>query len=155
MGLSLIVGKIFNGKFLDELVVTSNLSLTEAYINIGRLREALAAGGIAKKQIAHDDVSGHLHKAACMEVGIFGVLLRSYSLNSLGVESSHCSKLVEQRLASLGILHSGILIDSVEISAGGDVADSSYNLQLGSTLVDRCDACVAIDALASIILHKS
>ena len=90
-----------------------------------------------------------------MEVGVLGVLLRSYSLNSLGVESSHCSKLVEQRLASLGILHSGILIDSVEISAGGDVADSSHNLQLGSTLVDRCDACVAIDALASVVFHEA
>ena len=155
MGLSLIVGEIFNGKFLDELVVTSNLSLTEAYINIGRLREALAAGGIAKEQIAHDDVSSHLHKAACMEVGIFGIFLRSYSLNSLGIESSHSSELIEKRLASLRILHSSILIDAAEISAGGDVADCSHDLKLSGSLVDRCDACVTLDTLASISVHTA
>ena len=35
------------------------------------------------------------------------------------------------------------------------MADSSYDLELSSTLVDRSDASVAIDSFASVILHES
>jgi hypothetical protein len=49
----------------------------------------------------------------------------------------------------------GHILDVVEHRAVGDVADGGDDLQLGGTLVDREDAGVAIQALASILEHEA
>src|SRR5574344_1490867 len=151
--ISLKILQVLSLECLDIRMMRSTLGLGMANKDVDTLLEQLgSACGVLKQQNRHDDVGSHLVETACEEIlKILVALLLDVVerililLDELGDARTHRGCTLADRT-----LHH--LVHDREIGAVGDVADGSYHLQLGCSLVDREDARVAIEALA-LILH--
>ncbi len=68
-----IVADLLGTEVADERCVFLHFCLTVLDVNYERFVELLVSLGIFKKEIAHDDMSCHLHEATSHEVVILGV----------------------------------------------------------------------------------
>ena len=113
--------------------------------------------GLTGQQVGDDDVSGGLHQAAGMEI------LESADLLVAGLDPGlHLRELDGQLLElrhhgthRLRVAFSGIAPDLLQERALRHGVDRRNDLQLRGSLVDVHNACVAVQPLAGIVLHKT
>ena len=127
-----------------------------AHVDVGRLHEQLGlAASIVAQQVAHDGPCCHLHQATGVEGDVVGGVKRLNLLHSLLVGFHHLVDAGFERSNLVAVLASGILLHLSQIGASGDVANCRYHLQLGCSLIDVHDACVAIESLAGVVAHEA
>ena len=151
---SLEVLEVLNLEGLDVSSLTKDILFGHANVYVSTLLEELRClGCVAQDEQAHYQLGGHVVETASKE--ILSVLI----LQSLNIVKSLLVNRDELLYACLQVLQAVAnletcqhILDIVEHGAVGDVTDSSNNLQLSGTLVDREDTCVAEQTLA-LVLH--
>ena len=97
----------------------------------------------------------HLDETTGVEGDVLGILDSLHLGEGFLVEGGHGLEFGLHGSNGLAVLASGVLLDLVEVSARGDVADGGNHLQLGRTLIDAGDAGVTVDALTGVVTHEA
>ena len=109
--------------------------------------------GVAEEQLAHYAGGGEFVEVAAAEVGEFVVFNGLHVFNSfveLGVHRLHAGL---DGFVFRANVHGFEFFEHERVAAGRDVRQSCDRLQLRRTFVNRGDACVAVEALASVFEH--
>ena len=150
-----VSGKLSGVEIGNEFSVFLYLRTCVVNVHCSRVEERLVDLGVLEKEIRHDDVAGHFHKATGHEVEQCGIVGFRYLGNRSIVFLGGSGKCLGHGCEFRGISGFGISAYEGAVCACGDVADSSHYLKLGCAFVDRCDTCVAVDAFAGIIFHEA
>ncbi len=110
-------------------------------------------GGVAEEQLGHHAVSGEFVQVTAAEVGELVVVRGLHSLDGFVVLHVHglCAGL-ECFVFRAHIL-SFEFFEHLAVSTGGHVREGRNRLELRRTFVNGGDACVAVEALASVFEH--
>ncbi len=110
-------------------------------------------GGVAEEQLAHDAVRGHLVEVAGAEVEEFVVLGSLHDFDCLVELRVHGLSAGLEALVFGGHFARFQFLEHLAVGAGVDVREGGNRLQLRRAFVNRSDACVAVQALASVFEH--
>ena len=110
-------------------------------------------GGVAEEQLAHHAVGGHFVQVTAAEVGEFVVVRGLHEFHGFVVLHVHCLRVGLERFVFRYHFTVFQFLEHLAVGTGGDVRENGYGLQLGRTFVNRSDAGVAVQALASVFEH--
>ena len=139
---------------LHEVVVLGDFGFGHVQVHLHALVEQFRRlGGVAEHELAHHAVGGELVEVAAAEVGELVVVRGLHDFDGF----------VELRVHGLcaGLecfvirCHFTVFqfFENLAVGAGGDVRESCDRLQLGRAFVNGGDACIAVEALASVFEH--
>ena len=110
-------------------------------------------GGVAEEQLAHHAVGGEFVEVATAEVGELVVVRGLHSFDGFVELRVHGLSAGLEALVFGGHFARFQFLEHLAVGAGGDVREGGNRLQLRRAFVNGGDACVAVQALASVFEH--
>ena len=110
-------------------------------------------GGVAEEQLAHHAVGGHFVQVAAAEVGELVVVRGLHSFDSFVELRVHGLSAGLEALVFGGHFARFQFLEHLAVGAGVDVREGGNRLQLRRAFVNGGDACIAVEALASVFKH--
>lgn len=132
----------------------SNFGFGEVHVNLHALfEEVCVCSRVAEHELAHHAVGGEFVEVAGAEVQELVVLGGLHDFDSLVVLRVHRLHAGLQRF----VFRADVLVfefrEDFGVGAGGDVREGRNRLQLRRAFVNGGDACVSVQALASVFEH--
>ncbi len=110
-------------------------------------------GGVAEHELAHHAVGGEFVQMTAAEVGELVVVRGLHSFDSFVELRVHGLRAGLEALVFGGHFARFQFLEHLTVGAGGDVREGGNRLQLRRAFVNGGDACVAVEALASVFEH--
>ena len=154
-GLSLLIAlDPLNLESHHKVVVLCDFGFGEVHVNLHALVEEFRGlGSVAEEQLAHDAGGGEFVQVTAAEVGELVGVHGLHVVNRFVVLGVHCLGAGLQRFVFRANVLTLEFFEHQAVGAGGDVRESGHGLQLGRAFVNRSDAGVAVQTLASVFEH--
>ena len=150
----LIAHHLVNLESHHKVVVLGDFGFGEVHVNLHALVEEFwGLGGVAEEQLAHDAVCSEFVQVTAAEVSEFVVLDRLHVVDSFLVLHVHRLQAGLDGFVFRANVHGFEFFEHLAVGTGGDVREGCNRLQLRRAFVNRGDACVAVEALASVFEH--
>ena len=139
---------------LHEVVVLCDFGFGEVQVHFHALFEQFRRlGGIAEEQLAHHAVGCEFVEVAAAKVGELVVVRGLHNFDGFVELRVHGLRTGLEALVFRAHILGFEFFEHLAVSAGGHVRESCNRLQLRRAFVNGGDACVAVEALASVFEH--
>ena len=126
----------------------------EVQVHLHALFEQFGSlGGVAEHELAHHAVGGELVQVTAAEVGELVVVRGLHSFDGFVELRVHGLRAGLEAPVFGGHFARFQFLEHLAVGAGGHVRESCNRLQLRRAFVNGGDACVAVEALASVFKH--
>ena len=144
----------FHAQALHEVVVLGDFGFGEVQVHLHALFEQFGGlGGVAEEQLAHHAVGGEFVQVTAAEVGELVVVRGLHDFDSFVELRVHGLRAGLEALVFGGHFARFQFLEHLAVGSGVDVREGGNRLQLRRTFVNGGDACVAVEALASVFKH--
>ena len=144
----------FHIQALHEVVVLGDFGFGEVQVHLHALVEQFGSlGGVAEDEQAHHAVGGEFVEVAAAEVGELVVVRGLHEFHSFVELRVHGLSAGLEALVFGGHFARFQFFEHLAVGAGGDVRKCCNRLELRRAFVNGGDACVAVEALASVFKH--
>ena len=110
-------------------------------------------GGIAEHELGHHAVGGEFVEVAAAEVGELVVVRGLHNFDGFVELRVHGLRAGLEAFVFRANVHGFEFFEHEAVAAGGDVRECCNRLELRRTFVNGGDACIAVEALASVFKH--